>query len=608
MGNSTFDLEVTPPASTYVANSTSVLPSTSRSMRNSTTDLEVTLAASTHVAESTSVLTITDVTTILSGTTIPTSVGDIPYNLTIPAATLSVSLSTAIVVTASTSVPPTPTIVTVTHSMTSSTATLTIPATSGPFLITIGGPLQPWATTLFIPTTAAIVSVSAHGTNTTLSVPGPDSTSRLKVSIPFPSSDSKGSLVGVGLGVGFVAIILVLVLLWREFKWRKTLKRRLLARQRTSSWERQPGEGMALVTHKLKPVPASPFNDAVGLARQYTDNEILFEVNQLHDDVTGWVQQLSLPSASLQVEHLQEIDDILRILFILPQLRKIQDLPGYLHDRKQVKSFLRGLLWCIIVDSIFRTPGQYHSNTTTPSPDKPSPMPTSTRSRGLRHRDITPCTARSTGQDHWLPPEINSSLGILQRAVHPHSDPSMLVLGSSSDGGAASGHGGPDVASFHQWRAATYALLGRAYGHSSKDWQAGAAQNYVQGRAEAIVRLLRPWMGNSGSTGQNQRSLAAVLLQALELSCLLRQQRAEWSLRFPGPRERPTSGPSGMAFDWKTMSKAHGAGGEDVPRSTKENGAPVRILITPALCKRGNMDGEKYDADEFVVQKAEVQC
>lgn len=145
------------------------------------------------------------------------------------------------------------------------------------------------------------------------------------------------------------------------------------------------------------------------------------------------------------------------------------------------------------------------------------------------------------------------------------------------------------------------ALLGPAPTdiHSNKASFPQFLPTFVENEADHIFRMVAPLLGDEGEQNETFISVAKSDLQnlvkkAVELSLLICHQRALWTLQF---HSRETT------FDPRSMQVIgdleddHAPG--DSPRRT------VEILISPALCKQGSMDGEDYE-NLYVVEKAEV--
>lgn len=326
------------------------------------------------------------------------------------------------------------------------------------------------------------------------------------------------------------------------------------------------------------------------LAHQRTDNEILSPLRQLIAEINDLVQRFPNVPKSLSAEHIQDGQDAARILLVLPRLRRIEDLPGHLEGRIQVKQFLRGLVACMAFETVCSRPLQDNIPLST---DQPTPARSTFSNLGtVRHRSTIVPREASHGEDNWLSGDINSSILTLRDALRPQAPSSSAIALESN------------ISAFHEWRAMTYTLLGERYGDNYNEW-AGIVHEYIQARAEAIMRLLQPWVGSNSSSDQHQRSLTLILIHALEFSCVVRRQRADWSLKFPNNTTATAESKRVTAtFDATRMKDFRSAGGEGEPAS----GTPVQIFIAPALFKCGNMDGDKYESGYSTAQKAEVWC
>jgi hypothetical protein len=94
--------------------------------------------------------------------------------------------------------------------------------------------------------------------------------------------------------------------------------------------------------------------------------------------------------------------------------------------------------------------------------------------------------------------------------------------------------------------------------------------------------------------------LFTIFAEAVHFSQYLRRQRAMWSVRFP---QRPVvighqgeiqqSGP--LMFEPAAMKDDYGED-EEMDKETLRR-QTVELVITPALYKRGNLDGERFDIE-----------
>ena len=96
-----------------------------------------------------------------------------------------------------------------------------------------------------------------------------------------------------------------------------------------------------------------------------------------------------------------------------------------------------------------------------------------------------------------------------------------------------------------------------------------------------------------------------ILLCAVSLSKTLRCQRACWSVRHVhGPSAKDITA---VFFDEAVMDDKHGDENSDGQEIPTVDGKLVEIVVSPALFKRGNTDGERFEF-ESCLQRSEVKC
>ena len=164
------------------------------------------------------------------------------------------------------------------------------------------------------------------------------------------------------------------------------------------------------------------------------------------------------------------------------------------------------------------------------------------------------------------------------------------------------------------------ALLAKRYSDISDE-----AGNMMLESSAAVVGVIQPCGGTLGKAEVHdamQRLVDNVYKPALNLSRLLRRQRASWCVRFP-PVERQASAegrgtaasmPGGVVyafpkiFDGYYMKDVDFDGDEeDEARPTTYLHKHIEVIVGPGLFKSGNIDGERYDM-ETVLEKSEVSC
>jgi hypothetical protein len=170
---------------------------------------------------------------------------------------------------------------------------------------------------------------------------------------------------------------------------------------------------------------------------------------------------------------------------------------------------------------------------------------------------------------------------------------------------------------FHSWRSYTASMIARsclAHDAPTTDWY----QEQVNEIKEQIWALVGAWLPKSAQA-TSLAGLDEVISSAIALSCIIRQQRAYWTVAFPESSpassvvsqvtsKTPSQGKSPILFDPETMRD--GKDGEEeldgnCQRSLENH--VVELMISPALFKRGDASGNKYD-EESCFMPAEVRC
>jgi hypothetical protein len=186
--------------------------------------------------------------------------------------------------------------------------------------------------------------------------------------------------------------------------------------------------------------------------------------------------------------------------------------------------------------------------------------------------------------DHWAEAEISNSIwqienrlirtGELQRrssSIKLQTDDTMLP-GSS--------HQQITQRDICTWRAMTVDILTRA--------TATPTQNAQLTAHNAVGKMLRYFPRKEEPL---RKKLYELCQEAISLSQILRQQRAQWHVCHPS--------------DIKLANFESWV--EDAEGATLGPAAIVEFHISPALVKSGNIDGERYDI-ESCIEPAEVSC
>lgn len=105
---------------------------------------------------------------------------------------------------------------------------------------------------------------------------------------------------------------------------------------------------------------------------------------------------------------------------------------------------------------------------------------------------------------------------------------------------------------------------------------------------------------------QLTNDLFGILKQAVALSQTLRCQRAAWSVRhIVPPGQSLTPGP--VFFKDRIMEDMDGGSYDSEDGESQPRPKIVDVVVSPALFKRGNTDGERFDV-ETCIEKAQVKA
>ena len=112
-------------------------------------------------------------------------------------------------------------------------------------------------------------------------------------------------------------------------------------------------------------------------------------------------------------------------------------------------------------------------------------------------------------------------------------------------------------------------------------------------RSAYVMDRIRPWV-NESIREEHLDELSSIFIAAFRLNQILQQQLAIWSIRFPSKHGSP------LIFNPTSMSDV----GEDGGGGDQKT---VELIVTPALWKRGNADGQRMEY-EFCLERANVTC
>ena len=156
--------------------------------------------------------------------------------------------------------------------------------------------------------------------------------------------------------------------------------------------------------------------------------------------------------------------------------------------------------------------------------------------------------------------------------------------------------------SFNDWRALTAELLGKSV-HIDDERPLDQTPTLVELAVSEVMEVIRPWhRGGTPETLQvDEGKLRGTFFRAVQLSSVLRRQRALWSVRFPWALGRDKAAMP-LRFDPTSMDDERN---NEVDMETLKM-LCVEFIITPALYKRGNMNGERFDEEEAMCRAAVV--
>ncbi|KAF1830152.1 hypothetical protein BDW02DRAFT_583095 [Decorospora gaudefroyi] len=153
---------------------------------------------------------------------------------------------------------------------------------------------------------------------------------------------------------------------------------------------------------------------------------------------------------------------------------------------------------------------------------------------------------------------------------------------------------------FNDWRAFTADLVSKTL--SSQKAVSENAGQAIQNGLEAVMAVVTPWCVTSDHEAlrSHQDRLYKIFAEAVQLAQFLRCQRALWSIRFPSRPILPGLQETGpLMFDPSCMKDDRGDDEDMHPEQLRQR--YVDIVVMPALYKRGNTNGEKFESEEAAV-------
>jgi hypothetical protein len=234
---------------------------------------------------------------------------------------------------------------------------------------------------------------------------------------------------------------------------------------------------------------------------------------------------------------------------------------------------------------------------------------------GIQDRSLDGPKTRS--QDIWMGPKVAEAVMAIESELleevygeaHEHKTSAPEAMAHRLTG-----------RQFHSWRSYTTSMIARsclAHEVPASDWY----QAQIKETKEQIWVLVSAWLPGSAKEDA-LNGLDTLVSSAVDFSRRIRQQRAYWTVAWP--ERSPTSFMANSAdtksssqpmspllFDPKTMWDSSYQRDEeeelnDNCQRSLENHT-VELMISPALFKRGDASGNKYDEETCIVH-AEVRC
>jgi hypothetical protein len=157
--------------------------------------------------------------------------------------------------------------------------------------------------------------------------------------------------------------------------------------------------------------------------------------------------------------------------------------------------------------------------------------------------------------------------------------------------------------SFNDWRAFTAELLGKSV-HFQDGRSIDQVPTIVGLAVSEVMEVVRPW--HKGGTPEtlkvDEDKLYGIFINAVQLAQVLRRQRALWSIRLPWAGGGDGAVPP-LRFNPTSMEDERN--NEEVSMEELKTRC-VEFIVTPALYKRGTMNGERFDKEEARCRSAVV--
>lgn len=300
-------------------------------------------------------------------------------------------------------------------------------------------------------------------------------------------------------------------------------------------------------------------NRELFLGEQANDDVVMATFGQLMGDIKTWSTRFNAGDANAFDE--KKIQDYQRVA---PHYTKVSQLEYVCAQKRQKRLFVRGWTAYVMCTKLFRSP------------------------------DLS--SAGNFGEDAWIGEKLAYNFGHLEDELWLTGQLLLLPLrlrsNSKIDRSVVS------YKSFNDWRALTAELLGKISSVYDDD-TAEKTRALVWDAVFEVTKVVKPWhkTGSSEDFKVDEDKLHHIFEGAVQFARLLRRQRALWGLRFPTVTSSGT-----LMFNPTCMENERDEDEVDLERLRR---CSVELIATPALYKRGTMNGELFEKEE-AVRKAVV--
>lgn len=303
-------------------------------------------------------------------------------------------------------------------------------------------------------------------------------------------------------------------------------------------------------------------NKDLFLGRQHSDEEISGRFRWLMNQIKTWSMPFADRDARAPLSGGPDIskEDLARIAPIAI------DIPSFFKNPTNVRAFVRAWVGVIMAEIFFPA-------------------------------IATGMDIQTHGVDLWMDRELATAVHQIESRLSNSGEQSIPIL-SRADLTLATDKP-PDrtvlsLRDLHDWKALTNSLVARLSGSS----KTGIGQEEVVKRCnDRILEVVGPLAPEEERT-RISVDLLNILFQAIDLSKTLRCQRAYWTLKQPERQVREPDAP--VFYDAVVMDDLHGDEDSDAECGSRQYKKIVEIVVTPALFKRGNADGERFDIETCI--------